>query len=213
MFKIYREPELGEHFIVSADPAAGWDKCAMGAKSKTHADTAIVYNEKIDATQLGYEIYKLCMYLHKKTGIWPTAMPERQGGGLATIQILLSLNYPDIFRMPQMGKVDTSQTENYGWVTNQLSRPKGLSDLKLSLYQGVNKIYDLETLQQMSDFQIINGKPQARGGKHDDLVIMEMIGWQGWLMVPNKAIELQRPPDWFKNNTQNWNHSPKRWKK
>lgn len=204
MFKLFRLPEEGEFFVCGADPADGGDYCSATWKSKKHADTVLSYHAKIESTQFAYEIEKGCMYLYKKTGLWPCVGVERNTG-MATISKLLDLNYPNLFKMKSFDRVTQKEEEKIGWHTNTASRPKLLDDHALSIRQGVNKFFDKTTIKEHMTF-IRNpktGKPEAEQGMNDDTVISEGIAWQLYQIVSSPApIKYTAPKSAIEN--RNW---------
>lgn len=187
--KLFRELEPGEHILFFADPAEGGDYCAMVAVSKKYADTPITFNQRMESSQFGYELEKMAKYVQARTEIWPTIAVERNVGA-ATIHVLQTLNYPDLFRMVTFAKTNNKETELVGWDTNKASRPKMLDDVALALRQRVYKVFDDDVIDQMKHFvkNPRTGKPEAEAGRHDDLVICAAGAWQLYQIVPLKTV-------------------------
>ena len=191
--RIYREPSIGEQFVIFADPADSQDFCAAVACSKKHYDFPIVFNEVMDSSQFGYELFYLAKYIYHRTDMWPKLAVERNTGQ-ATIYVLKQLNYPDLFRMVDFSSQgSTYEKGGIGWVTTgyigggelQGTRRKMLDDLSLSLKQGVLTISDKQQLKQMKSFRIVKGRAQARSGKKDDLVMATAGAWQVHQLTPS----------------------------
>lgn len=186
-YRLYRDLEPNEQTCIFADPSEGGDFCAAVVVSKKHADFPFVYNYHTESSQFGYDLNKIARYVFKKTGIWPTIGVERNTGQ-ATIHVLQELNYPDLFRMRVFDHSTVSETAKIGWTTNAATRTKMLDDLALAFRQGVLKIYDRETLYQMSSFVIKvkkghGARAEAESGKNDDLVIATAGAWQLYSLV------------------------------
>ncbi len=180
MFKLFRIPDSGESVVVGADPAdGGSDYCAAVAKSKKQGDSFMNFHARMEASQFGYELNKMGLFIRKATGKFPLIGVERNTGG-ATIAILRTLNYPQLYRMKSFDAVEKTESNRIGWVTNSQTRPKMLDDLALSLKQRVNKIYDINEVKELMAFikHPRTGKPQAGPGSYDDFVIAEAIAWQ-----------------------------------
>jgi hypothetical protein len=181
MFKVFREPQAEELIVIGADPAdAGSSYCAAHALSKKQADVFMVFHARTDSAQFGYEIYKMARYINRFTGNWPCIGVERNIGS-ATINVLQTLNYSNLFRMPKLGmEVDDKEQEKIGWLTTAQTRPKMLDELGLALAQGLVRIYDEDTVKELFSF-IRNqrtGRPEAAEGSDDDLVMALAIAWQ-----------------------------------
>jgi hypothetical protein len=186
MFKLYRKPQQEEMIVIGADPAdGGSDYCAAVAKSKKQADSLMLFHARLDSAQFGYELYKMAKFLNKYTKNWATIGVERNTGS-ATINVLQTLNYPQLFRMPDLGvELPNTDLNKIGWVTNTQTRPKMLDDLALAIKQGATRIYDEETIKELFSFirNPRNGRPEAAVGSNDDLVIAEAIAWQLYSLV------------------------------
>lgn len=189
--RIYREPEVNEQFVVFADPADSKDFCAAVAISKKNYDCPIVFNDVLESSQFGYELNNFCKYIFNKTGMWPKLAVERNTGQ-ATIYVLKTLNYPDMFRMVDMTSITSHEGGGIGWVTTgslnagelQGTRRKMLDDLALAIKQGQIKIYDETQLRQMMSFMIVKGRAQAKSNKKDDLVMATAGAWEVQLLTP-----------------------------
>lgn len=208
---IYRDIEMGEQFVIFADPADSNDFCAATAISKKRYDIPIVFNAVMESSQFGYELYNMARYIFNKTGIWPKLAVERNTGQ-ATIFVLKNLNYPDLFRMVDFasssGPYEKGQV---GWVTTghisggelQGTRRKMLDDLALAIKQGLIKLYDKVQIKQLKSFMIIKGRAQARSNMKDDLVMSTAGSWQVHLVTPDLSFG-----DWddtaFKREKEKW---------
>lgn len=177
MFKLFRIPKEGESVVIGADPADGGSNyCAAVAKSKKRADSFMNFHARMEASQFGYELHKMALFIKEKTGKFPLIGVERNTGG-ATIAVLRTLNYPHLYRMKSFDTIEKKEASRIGWVTNVQTRPKMLDDLALSLKQRVNKIYDIEEIKEFMAFirHARTGRAQAAPGSFDDYVIAEAI--------------------------------------
>lgn len=208
---IYREPEMGEQFVIFADPADSQDFCAAVACSKKRYDFPIVFNEVMDSSQFGYDLLYLAKYIYNRTNMWPKLAVERNTGQ-ATIYVLKNLNYPDLFRMVDFSsKGSTYEKGGIGWVTTghisggelRGTRRKMLDDLQLALKQGQLTIYDKMQIKQMKSFQIIKGRAQARSNKHDDLVMATAGAWQIHQLTPSYDFGDYNPEE-FAKEKEKW---------
>jgi len=190
---VYRELKIGEQIVIFADPADSNDFCAAVACSKKEYNFPIVFNEVMDSSQFGYELYAMAKYIFEKTNMWPKLAVERNTGQ-ATIYVLKNLNYPDLFRMVDFASQQgTYEKGGIGWVTTgyisggelQGTRRKMLDDLALAIKQGVLKIYDETQIKQMKTFQIVKGRAQAKSNKKDDLVMATAGAWQVHQLTPS----------------------------
>ncbi len=193
VIRIYRELQPGEQVVVFADPADSHDYCAAIVCSKKFYDCPVVFNDVIESSQFGFELNALCRYIFNITGLWPKLAVERNTGQ-ATIYVLKTLNYPDLFRMPDFSAQGPAYEKGgVGWVTTgfmsggelQGTRRKMLDDLALAIKQGMIKIYDQQQIKQMKSFQIVKGRAQARINAKDDLVMATAGAWQVQQVTPS----------------------------
>jgi len=187
-YRLYRTLERNEQTCLFADPAEGGNFCAAALISKKYADFPFVYNKRTESSQFGHDLQKIARFVQKKTGMWPNIAVERNTGQ-ATIYVLQELNYPNLFRMRVFDHSRIQESAKIGWTTTQATRNKMLDDLALALRQGAIKIYDKETLDQMSSFVIKEkggrvGRAEAESGKNDDLVIATAGAFQLHSLVP-----------------------------
>ncbi len=61
--RLYRKLERGEQFIVFGDPADSNDYCAAVAVSKKQYDFPLIYNQVVESSQFGYDLYNFCKYI------------------------------------------------------------------------------------------------------------------------------------------------------
>jgi hypothetical protein len=189
MIHLFRQPEPKEYCVIGADPAEGGDNSSFVVLSKVYADVLMIGKSKEESSQLGYSLNKVGEYLKSKTDRFPCIAVERNIGA-ATIYVLKELNYPNLFKMPKtFVQEQEDKSENFGWHTNQATRPKMLDDLGLAIRQKLLKIPSKDLVDEINTF-IRNektGKPEAEVGCKDDLVISLAIAWQ--------VYQIEQTPD------------------
>lgn len=208
--RLYRPLEWGEQIVIFGDPSEGSRSyCAAVATSKKHADQPLVFNAKIESSQFGYELHKMAKFVHNHTNIWPEIAVERNTGQ-ATIHVLDTLNYPQLFRMKIFDSAGRFQeSSKIGWTTTSATRTKILDDFSLAVKQRSVTIFDREQISQMMTFvqkQLRSGvwKAVAESGKNDDLVIAGAGSWQLYLIVPSAEID-----DW---DEEGWEQEQEKWR-
>lgn len=185
----YREPNEGEQFVIAGDPAEGGDNSTFVALSKHNAEIVMIGKSKEESSQLGYTLNHVGRWFEKKTNIFPSIAVEKNMGA-ATIYVLKTLNYPNLFRMPDSFTTDDmEQDSQYGWSTNVATRPKMLDDLALAIRQKAIKIQSKPIIDELYSFirSERTGKPQADHGSNDDLVMALSIAWQMYQIVPQDS--------------------------
>ena len=202
-FRLYRPLVPDEHICIFADPAEGNDYCAAVGFSKKHQDMPLVFNVRMESSQFGYELHRIAKHVEMITHIWPTIGVERNTGQ-ATIYVLTTLNYPELFRMRIFDTAGFRESDKIGWLMTEASRKKMLDDFALALRQKAVMVYDKEMYDQMRAF-VINkkGKPVAETNKNDDLVIAAAGSYQLNLLVPTRDNE-EMDMEEFKKEQQKW---------
>lgn len=194
--RLYRELERGEQLVVFADPAEAQDYCAAAAISKKYYDCPLVFNAVMESSQFGYELNNFCKYIFNQTGMWPKLAVERNTGQ-ATIYVLKTLNYPDLFRMVDFSASASTEGGGIGWVTTghwsgaelQGTRRKMFDDLALAIRQEAIKLYDEEQIRQCMAFRIVKGRGQQRANKKDDLLVATAGAWQIQQTTPSAYLD------------------------
>lgn len=208
--RVYRKLDVGEQLVIFADPADSKDFCAAVAFSKKYRDYPIVFNEVMESSQFGYELYNLAKYIQMRTNIWPRMAVERNTGQ-ATIFVLQQLNYPDMFRMVDFASTNPHEGGSIGWVTTgsisggelKGTRRKMLDDLSLAIKQSSVKLFDQEQLKQMKTFVIVKGRAQARSNAHDDLVMATAGALQVAELTPDSDFG-EYDPEALRQQREKW---------
>lgn len=180
MFRLYRDIQPGEFFVVFADGAQGGaDKNFVQFLSKTRADFPLVYSAHGVTTETVPNVRQALEYLYQKTKVKPTIAFERNMGGASAMQDLYNSNveghYTCYFMRDPMGV----PTDRLGFDTTSISRPKMLGEYLTAYNSKLITIYDKETQEQHQTFIVgKNGKPEAAPNTHDDAVISCAGAWQ-----------------------------------
>lgn len=184
MFRLYRQPERGEFFVVAVDCAQGGIDANFGQfLSKTKIDVPIVFEKKCVAAEMTPIIHEALEWLYNLTGVEPVVAFERQMGGVSALSTLQTLNRNGHYRIYQRRKLGTVQgevlTDTIGWDTTASTRPQMLGDLKQAIDGRLIKLYDKTTIDELGKF-IVNkkGRPEAASNCHDDAVMSLAIAWQ-----------------------------------
>ena len=182
----YRNFEKGEFIVIGVDTSAGGGDYTAGQFiSKTKVDVPLVYHSKQTTTSFTNELVLVLEKIHDITGVKPLVAYERNNGGVFELDRLAALNRLnkyEIFKMPNVGRVNPPEAVRFGWSTNTATRPTMLQDLKNAIDNKVLTIYDKPTITELYSFVVVqttsSWKAQAEKGAHDDLVMSLAIAWQ-----------------------------------
>jgi hypothetical protein len=184
MFRLYREIERGEFFIIAVDCAQGGIDANYGQfLSKTKIDVPLVFEKNCVAAEMTPLIHEALEWIYARTGIEPVVAFERQMGGISALSQLQTLNRNGHYRIYQRRKIGTVDgevlTDVLGWDTNLQTRPQMLGDLKQAIDNNLIKVYDKTTINELGKFIITKkGRAEAAPNCHDDAVMSLAIAWQ-----------------------------------
>ena len=192
-FRRYRNPKLGEFFVVFVDTAwGGADYCAAQFMSRDGLDVPIVYHSKTIATEMTPLIHQELERIYDITHVKPVVCFERNNGGVSELERLATLNRQGKYTIYRQ---KTGQTPKLGWDTNSATRPVMLSQLKEAIDATLITLYDRPTINELFSFVVVqtssSWKAQAESGAHDDL-IMSLAGvWQMYQTETPEVIHNQ----------------------
>lgn len=184
-FKLYRQIEPGEHFVVGGDCSqGGLDYNAIQFISKTKLDVPLVFHARGVAATMTPQLHQALEKLYDLTRITPTVALERNNGGASEMERLQVLNRAGKYRlytMPAVGRDQATDTSSslLGYTTTAVTRPILVGDLKAMIESRAIRLYDEATIRELRTFVISRvGKPEAAPNQHDDLVMSLAIAWQ-----------------------------------
>lgn len=198
MFRLYREIEKGEFFVVAVDCAQGGIDANFGQfLSKSRVDVPLVFERNCVAAEMTPLIHEALEWIYARTGVEPVVAFERQMGGVSAMSQLQTLNRNGHYRLYQRRKLGTVDgevlTDVIGWDTNPQTRPQMLGDLKQAIDNKLIHLYDKTTINELGKF-IINkkGRAEAAANCHDDSVMSLAIAWQMYQTENPPTVERAR---------------------
>lgn len=191
MFRLYREIEPKEFFVVFGDCAQGGDDSNfVQFMSKTKMDIPMVLEMKGVAAEMTPFLRQALEWIYEKTGVKPVVALERQMGGASEMHNLNMSNQAGKYIIYHAKREDDEEKETIGWDTNQVTRPNMLGEWLTAYNSQLFKIYDEETNDQHQTFIVNkNGKPEADANTHDDAV-MSAAGAYQLFQTENPEIPL-----------------------
>lgn len=184
MFRLYRQIERGEFFVIGVDCAQGGIDANFGQfLSKSRVDVPLVFEKNCVAAEMTPLIHEALEWLYSTTGVEPVVAFERQNGGISALSQLQTLNRNGHYRLYQRRKLGTINgevlTDVLGWDTNAQTRPNMLGDLKQAIDNRLIQIYDKTTINELGKFIVTTkGRAEAAPNCHDDAVMSLAIAWQ-----------------------------------
>lgn len=178
MFRLYREPEVGEFFIVFGDCAQGGaDKNFVVFMSTKHMDIPLVLSMNGVAAEMTPHLKQALEWINRRTQVKPIVALERNNGGQSAMHDLMTTNIEDKYSIYFARKEDGTYSDSPGWNTTggangTGTRPTMLGEWLTAFNAKLIKIYDQEIIEQHQTF-IVNkrGRPEAAPNTHDDAVM------------------------------------------
>lgn len=173
--RIFRRPDYTrrESFLLALDPSEGVDG-DPGAGVMYDWSTG-EHVATIDGQFPVGEIAVVAAALAKEYQNATLAV-ERNNHGHAVLLALGNPEYGSTTGEPMYHNIYKHSDGKEGFPTNLKTRPEMLDHLEDAHRKGVWSTRDHAILTQMRTFVVINGKPQASPGEHDDLVMAAAIG-------------------------------------
>jgi hypothetical protein len=174
LVRIWERPIPGRSYVLAldssegtgGDPAAG---VLLDAETGKHVATI---DGQLTPAQLAEEAAELCIEYNRAL-----IAPERNNHGHATLLALSKINEALLAEDKDPLPVYRHHDDKLGFPTDQVTRPQILSDFEDSHRKGLLDTTDSQVVSQLRTFVILNGKPQAAHGAHDDLVLAYAIAW------------------------------------
>lgn len=197
-WKIFKKPNLNTHYVVLCDPTKGFnhDFSAIQVIEQNSGEQCAVYNQKANLEDVAYQIHCVAKYYNS------ALISVENNTGLVIIDMLTKMGDIDNLYVDQnlIGQdFSESYARKFGHNTNVATRDVYIANFEQAFRRNPSIINDIETLQQMESFQLVqmkNGRLKAMGNStmvHDDLVMAYAPFWtvrtQGQFDYENKPKE------------------------
>jgi hypothetical protein len=170
--RIYENVKHGYPYVIGGDTKGeGHDSYTAtvinNATSKRCATLKLDINHSKPFT---WQIYCMGMYFNK------ALIGIEMNFNTAPIEELERLRYTNQYQRQKYDDFTGKFEKKYGWKTDGTTRPL-IIDNEVSIVEDHLDVFsDIETLQEMITFvKDKNGRPDAMSGKHDDLLLSDMI--------------------------------------
>lgn len=173
---IFQEPNPGELYVIGVDCAKGLEHGDFSSVTvvsrETRCEVAQIYGKiapEALATLVNWIGKK---YNHAFVGV------ENEGNGLVVVDRLLDpdrYDYPNLFFYRNIHSTKAGSEGTPGWSTNRKTRDLMLVTLRDNLRDDTLHLAFKDRQEELEQFTIIDGKPQAPKGEKDDLVMSAAI--------------------------------------
>lgn len=165
------------NYVVSCDVAEGLE----------HGDYTVIkvfdanHWEEVASCRTHYPVEDLGQLLEAIGYLYHNALiiVERNNHGLVPLTYLKQNSYPRLYRHMPIARRSSSRRMEYGWHTNNATKPKMIKDMLKALRSQTIELHDEEFKHEASTFVSDGrGSYNAASGRHDDTIIAACIGVQ-----------------------------------
>lgn len=173
---IYKNPaneQRNDRYFIAGDSSMalnnGGDYASMHVINRQTHEQVATWRGKIDPTSFGQEMAKLGRYYN-------TCMvcPEVNWGGQASVAVLITKNYPQIWKNAYPDRTPGGQQNVFGWYTNYNRKQWAVSTLKKLFIDRSITIHDKHTRAELLNYVDLGnmqmGNSDGKAG-HDDTVM------------------------------------------
>ena len=178
------------YYSLGGDPSegAGQDDSAFTVIDRmTGREVAHLANNRIPPDLFAKKMVKTAEYFGNAI-----IVPEINGHGIAVLNELQKLGYPNIFRQRYYDHASKQWTRRLGWKTTKITKPLMVDEFKEGLREEEIGMSSAATVGQMLTFVHTNEAGRqgmgAETGQKDDRLISAMLAWQGLKDLPSEFI-------------------------
>ena len=188
---IYGHVKNNHYYSLGGDPSegAGRDDSAFTVIDKmTGREVAHYANNRIPSDLFAKKMVKTAEYFQNAI-----IVPEINGHGIAVLNELQKLEYPNIFRQRYYDHASKQWSRRLGWKTTKITKPLMVDEFKEGLREEEIGISSAATVGQMLTFVHTDESGRhgmgAETGQKDDRLISAMLAWQGLKDLPSEFID------------------------
>lgn len=188
--KLWDFPDINSQYVIGADIGKDHDFCSAHIIDKKTQKMIGHFHARISPYQFGTELDKLGRFFNKAKII-----PEANNQGISTIDRLVALEYPNLYRRKKKDKIKKIEVEEWGWWTSSKTKPRILDYLH-DLVRTIDvEIPDADTIDEMRTYsRLEDGSMGASAGNFDDRVISCCLAYYGVKLFPyrSKKVKLKK---------------------
>lgn len=174
---VWEEPVQGQDYVIGADVAEGLDHgdnhCAWVLRRSTLSFVARIKSRRFDPDVFGLKVALLGWYYGGAlVGI------EHNGPGIAANAALKRIHYPRTWFDRDITRADEPLHQYQGWRTTAGSRRSILDRLEEEVRNATITMPADDFYSEARTFALVDGRPEAMIGKHDDEIMAVAITLQ-----------------------------------
>ena len=175
---VWTAPNKEQKYIIGADVALGvkGDYSVATVLNQEREICAIYRNNRIDPVSYGKMIFYLGRWYNNAL-----VVPESNSIGLATVQQLFGMNYPNIYMQKKTANTAGDNVNHLGFKTTMSTRPPIISNLRRMIEDEDIMIPSAMLLDELRNFIVTeSGKAEASTGHYDDMVMSLAIACEAY---------------------------------
>lgn len=169
--KIYENVKHGYPYVIGGDTKGdGSDRFAGTVKNNnTGVRCASLHWQGAKSKYYTAQMWALGMYYNT------ALIAIETNWNTYPIELLTDWHYPRQYQREMKDKFTGELKKSYGWKTDGNTRPLIIEKEITEVEENIDNFTDIETLNEMLTFVDKDGRADAQSGKHDDLLISDMI--------------------------------------
>jgi hypothetical protein len=193
---VWRKPDPAKRYVMAIDVSSGgsYDFSAIQVVCVDDFEQVAEWQGKIDPDLVATEAYRIGRIFNNAL-----AVPEITGGwGASVDQRLKKLRYPKLYTQTVLTRLSKKWTDRTGWDTTARSRQYMLDTLEEVLREKEFGLFSPRAVAELGAFVYEKkkdgrlGKPEARDGANDDLVMSLAIAVTVALSLPRQLRKQKR---------------------
>lgn len=206
--EVWEPPKRDKKYLIGADVAGGvgGDSSVAVVMDQDRNVVALYRNNRIDPVFFGQVLFYLGRWYNNCL-----LACESNSIGIATIQQLYSMNYPNLYQQKKTANVNLANDINsYGFRTTAASKTPIISNLQALIKDFDINIPSQFMLDELRNYILVgeNQKMQAAPGHHDDTVMALAIACEAWrthgATLTNRAFSFGETNNYSTQPETNW---------
>lgn len=186
-------PVPGNRYVVAVDVSSGGaqDYSGIQVVCVESLDQVAEFQGKADPDLVAQEAYRIARIFND--GL---IVPEVTGGwGFSVEQELKRFRYPNLYTKKVLDRLSRKWTDRTGWDTTVKTRAHMLDTLERLLRERGVGVFSLRLVRELATFVRDDlGRPAARSGHNDDLVVAMAIACTVAVDMPRQLRKLRQVP-------------------
>lgn len=205
--KIFREPEAGRPYVIGGDTAGeGSDWFVAQVLDNITGEQVAVLRHRFEEDTYAKQLICLGRYYNN------ALVGVETNFSTYPVKLMDKMGYRSLYVREVEDEFDGRIRHAFGFRTTAITRPVIIAELIAAMREGVGKIHDTDTLEEMLTFvRGDNLRPEAESGAHDDTVMALAIAW--YIRPQQRMTVTAQEPDrnlWTQDMWDDWRAADER---